>query len=100
MDFDMAHLARLSRLDPRDPSLRDLSEDLKSIVGFVGTLTSIPDRTPEESAREATTGAGLDDLREDVVTPSFDRSALLAGAPSSDDGCYAVPVAIEKGVAK
>ena len=100
MDFDMAHLARLSRLDPNDPSLRDLSEDLRSIVGFVGTLTSVPDRTPEEAAREVSSGAGLPDLRPDAVTPSFDRAELLAASPLSEDGCYGVPVAIEKGVAK
>ncbi len=100
MEFDMAHLARLSRLDPHDPALKDLSEDLKSIVGFVGTLTSVPDRTSEEVALEAASGAGLGLLREDVSRPSFDRASLLAASPTNEDGCYAVPVAIEKGVAK
>jgi len=100
MEFDMAHLARLSRLDPHDPALKDLSEDLASIVGYVGMLTAVPDRTPEEVAREVTVGAGLVLLREDAVRPSFDRAALLAASPSNEDGCYAVPVAIEKGVAK
>jgi aspartyl/glutamyl-tRNA(Asn/Gln) amidotransferase C subunit len=100
MEFDMAHLARLSRLDPHDPALNDLSEDLKRIVGFVGTLTTVPDRTPAEIALEAASGAGLALLREDAVRPSFDRAILLAASPSNEDGCFAVPVAIEMGVAK
>ena len=100
MEFDVAHLARLARLDPHDPGLSGLSDDLRRIVGFVGELTSVPDRTPEEAAEEAAAGAGLDALRADVPAPSFSRDALLAAAPSEEDGCYAVPVAIEKGVAK
>lgn len=100
MEFDVAHLARLARLDPHDPGLSGLSDDLRRIVGFVGALTSVPDRTPDEAAAEAAAGAGLDALRADVPQPSADRADLLAAAPLAEDGCYAVPVAIGKGVAK
>ena len=34
-------------------------------------------------------------FREDVVQPSFDRAALLANAPSAEEGCLSVPRVVE-----
>lgn len=85
----VAHLARLARLALSDDELDSLSGELEVILGAVdriGEVTDAADVPPTSHAVPL-----LNVTRPDVITPSLDRAAVLAGAPSAEDGRFRVP---------
>ena len=85
----VAHLARLSRLALSDDELAALAGELDVILGAVariGEVTDAADVPPTSHAVPL-----LNVTRPDVVRPSLSRDAVLAGAPSAEDGRFRVP---------
>ena len=85
----VAHLARLSRLALDDVELDGLAAQLDVILGAVAKISevtdaaAVPPTTPAVPVENGT--------RPDVVVPSLDRDAVLAGAPVAEDGRFRVP---------
>ncbi len=85
---EVAHLARLSRLALEDSELDHLAGQLDVILGAVARIAEVAaaDVQPMSHA------VPLENVtRPDVVTPSLDRDAVLAGAPAAEDGRFRVP---------
>ncbi len=86
---DVAHLARLSRLALDDAELDGLAAQLEVILGAVDKISEAGD---VEGVTPMTHAVPLENItRPDVVVPSLDRDAVLAGAPSAEDGRFRVP---------
>lgn len=87
----VAHVAKLARLELSSDEIERYSRDLSGILGLVQELDALDldavslEMTPEEAAREPVV------FRADVAVREFERDALLAIAPSAEDGCFRVP---------
>ncbi len=80
---DVAHLARLARIELSGSELEKLPEELSSIVSYVGVITDIagdePDMAPQLGARHNV-------FRTDEVTNEADAytADLLAEMPATE----------------
>jgi aspartyl-tRNA(Asn)/glutamyl-tRNA(Gln) amidotransferase subunit C len=89
---EVAHLAKLSRLELSDAELDHFAGQLDAIVGAVARVGELPtaDVPPTSHALPLTNV-----FREDVVrppgTPILDRAELLAQAPAAEDDRFRVP---------
>ncbi len=86
---EVAHLARLSRLALDDAELDALAAQLDVILRAVDTISEVADA---EGVTPMTHAVPIENVtRPDVVAPSLDRDAVLAGAPAAEDGRFRVP---------
>jgi aspartyl-tRNA(Asn)/glutamyl-tRNA(Gln) amidotransferase subunit C len=85
---EVAHLARLARLDLSEEELARMPGQLDAILGAVAEVSEVagPDVPPTSHA------IGLVNvLREDVVRPCLTSAAALSGAPAAEDDRFRVP---------
>jgi aspartyl-tRNA(Asn)/glutamyl-tRNA(Gln) amidotransferase subunit C len=85
---DVAHLARLARLAVTDEELDLFAGQLDVILGAVARVGEVAaaDIPPTSHAVPLTNV-----FRADAVVPSLPREAVLANAPSVEDGKFRVP---------
>ena len=86
---EVAHLARLSRLALDDHELDGLAAQLVVVLGAVAQISQATDAADVPPTTHAVPVENVH--RPDVVTPSLDRDAVLAGAPAAEDGRFRVP---------
>lgn len=85
---DVAHLARLARIDLDDAQRERLTSQLDSILAAVAQVQSVArEDVPATSHPMPLTNV----FREDVVRPSLPVEEALAGAPESRQHRFAVP---------
>lgn len=84
----VAHLSRLSRLALADDELDGLASQLGVILGAVAQISEVA----AADVLPTTHAVPVENVtRPDVVRPSLDREAVLAGAPAAEDGRFRVP---------
>jgi aspartyl-tRNA(Asn)/glutamyl-tRNA(Gln) amidotransferase subunit C len=85
---DVAHLARLARLDLTDEERDHYAEQLDAIVEAVARISEVAtdDVTPMSHPLPLTNV-----FRADVVQSSLDRTVVLAAAPEAEDERFKVP---------
>lgn len=85
---EVAHLARLARLDLREAELDHLAGQLDQILGAVARVGEVAaaDIPPTSHALPL-----RNVMREDVVTPGLTQEEALSGAPAAEDGRFRVP---------
>ncbi|MCI0686285.1 MAG: Asp-tRNA(Asn)/Glu-tRNA(Gln) amidotransferase subunit GatC [Sporichthyaceae bacterium] len=85
---EVAHLARLARLDLAEAELDHLATQLDVIIGAVARVSEVAAQDiPPTSHSVPLTNV----LREDVTTPGFTPQQALAGAPAAEDDRFRVP---------
>ncbi|NED97357.1 Asp-tRNA(Asn)/Glu-tRNA(Gln) amidotransferase subunit GatC [Phytoactinopolyspora alkaliphila] len=85
---EVAHLARLARLDLEPDELEHLAGQLDQIIGAVAQVSEVAaDHIPPTSHALPVTNV----FREDVLRPGLTADAALAGAPEAEDGRFRVP---------
>ncbi|MBE7034956.1 MAG: Asp-tRNA(Asn)/Glu-tRNA(Gln) amidotransferase subunit GatC [Ruminococcaceae bacterium] len=89
---DVLHVAKLARLNLTDEEAQALSVDMENIIGFANKLNELDTEGVVPTAHAIPMSNAF---REDVVKPSYDREAMLANAPSAEDGGYTVPKVVE-----
>lgn len=85
---DVAHVARLARLDVSDDELERFTEQLGAVLEHAADVASL------DTAGVPPTAHPLDlanVLRDDTPTPSLDRAEVLAMAPAAEGGRFRVP---------
>jgi len=92
IDIDIAHVARLARLDLSDEELAGYKEQLGVILDHAARVGSLEGDPSHESEHPL---GFVNAYREDVRSPSLERSEVLSQAPDSVDGYFAVPPALE-----
>ena len=85
----VAHLARLSRLALSDAELDGLAAQLDVILTAVAQISQVTDAADVPPTTHAVPVENV--TRPDVVAPSLDQHAVLAGAPHAEDGRFRVP---------
>jgi aspartyl-tRNA(Asn)/glutamyl-tRNA(Gln) amidotransferase subunit C len=85
---EVAHLARLSRLELKAEELDHFAEQLNDIVDAVARVSEIAaDDVPPTSHPLPLTNV----MRADVVRPSLTPAEALAGAPAAEEQRFRVP---------
>lgn len=84
----VAHLARLSRLALTEDELVALAGELDVILGAVAQIGEVAAADVPATSHAVPL---VNVTRPDVVVPSLSRDAVLAGAPSAEDGRFRVP---------
>lgn len=85
---EVAHLARLARLDLAPDELDHLAGQLDQILGAVAQVAEVAaDDIPPTSHALPVTNV----FRDDVAQPCLTQEAALAGAPAAEDGRFRVP---------
>jgi aspartyl-tRNA(Asn)/glutamyl-tRNA(Gln) amidotransferase subunit C len=85
---EVAHLARLSRLELKAEELDHFAEQLNAIVDAVARVSEIAaDDVPPTSHPLPLTNV----MRPDVVRPSLSPADALAGAPAAEEQRFRVP---------
>lgn len=88
---DVAHVARLARLDLPAARLEKLTRELESILEYVATIGQV-DTAGVEPMAHALPLHNV--LREDVVEPSLPLERVLQNAPEVDGRFFKVPKVI------
>jgi aspartyl-tRNA(Asn)/glutamyl-tRNA(Gln) amidotransferase subunit C len=85
---DVAHVARLARLDLSDDELERFTEQLAAVLEHARDVEALDvGEVPPTSHPLPLQNV----LRKDEVRPSLDRDEVLAAAPAVEDGRFRVP---------
>ena len=91
VEIDIAHVARLARLDLSEEELEGYKTQLGAILDHAAKVQSL-EGTPEVEASHPLRLVNA--FREDETRPSLDRDEVLAQAPDRVDGFFAAPPAM------
>ncbi|HSN81783.1 MAG TPA: Asp-tRNA(Asn)/Glu-tRNA(Gln) amidotransferase subunit GatC [Polyangiales bacterium] len=86
------HVAKLARLTLSDEEAREMQQQLDAILGYMEGLDTLDVSEVPPTFHSIPM---LAPLRPDVPTPCSDRSEILAQAPDSQWGGFAVPLVLE-----
>lgn len=92
IDIDIAHVARLARLDLTAEELEGYKTQLGIILDHAARVQSLEGDPADESAHPL---GFVNAFREDERRPSLDREEVLSQAPEAKDGFFVVPPAME-----
>ena len=92
IDIDIAHVARLARIQLSDERLEDYRAQLSVILDHAALVQGLPTDGVEPTAHPLDM---VNAFREDVVTDSLDRDAVLSQAPDATDGFFRVPPSLD-----
>lgn len=85
---EVAHLARLARLELKDEELAHFAEQLDVIIGAVARVSDVADEdVPPTSHPLPLTNV----MRADELRPSLPPEQALAGAPAQEQQRFTVP---------
>ena len=85
---DVAHVARLARLDITDDELDRFTAQLAAVLEYASDVASLDTAGVPPTAHPLEL---LNVLRDDVPVPPVDREEVLAMAPDAVDGRFRVP---------
>ncbi len=90
---EVEKVARLARLEITEAEKEAFSEQLSSILTYMGQLDALDTEGVEPTA---TVLEQANVFRDDVVRPSLPVEQALANAPEQADGFFSVPRIIEE----
>jgi len=85
---DVAHVARLARLDLTDEELDRFTGQLAAVLDHAADMAALDTAGVPPTAHPLQL---VNVLRDDVPRPSLDRAEVLAMAPDAEDGRFRVP---------
>jgi aspartyl-tRNA(Asn)/glutamyl-tRNA(Gln) amidotransferase subunit C len=89
---EVAHVARLARLDLAPDELETMRRQLSSVLDHINRLNEVDTSAIPPTAQVF---ALRDVVREDTPRPPFPQAVMLANAPDAADGCFKVPTVLE-----
>lgn len=93
IEIDIAHVARLARLDLSEEELATYKGQLGAILDHAARVQTLDDLGETESIHPLEL---VNAFRDDVVCPSLDRDEVLSQAPATADGFFVAPPALEQ----
>jgi aspartyl-tRNA(Asn)/glutamyl-tRNA(Gln) amidotransferase subunit C len=94
VEIDVAHVAKLARLDLTQEEMARLATQLAAILEHAAKVREVAaDDVPPTAYAIPRSNV----LREDVPQPSLTHAAALANAPEEADGRFVVPKIAETG---
>ena len=91
---DVAHVARLARLDLTADELDRFTVQLAAVLDHAADVAALDTAGVPPTAHPVPLA---NVLRDDVVTPSLDREEVLSQAPAAEDGRFRVPRILGEG---
>ncbi|MHB8670118.1 MAG: Asp-tRNA(Asn)/Glu-tRNA(Gln) amidotransferase subunit GatC [Acidimicrobiales bacterium] len=85
---DVAHVARLARLDLTEEELVRFTEQLGAVLDHAADLAALDTEGVPPTAHPLPLA---NVLRPDEVVPGVDRDEVLSQAPAAEDGRFRVP---------
>jgi len=85
---DVAHVARLARLDITDAEVELFAEQLAAVLEHAEDVAALDTEGVPATAHPLPL---VNVLREDVERPPLDRDEVLAMAPAAEEGRFRVP---------
>ena len=85
---DVAHVARLARLELTDDELERFTEQLGAVLDHAADVEALDVGDVPPTAHPLPLA---NVFRDDVPRPSLDRDEVLAQAPAAEDGRFRVP---------
>lgn len=83
---DVLQMARLSKLYIKEEELDALTKDMDLMIAFAESISAAQcEQTDFDNINNLTNV-----LREDVISPSYDREEILKNAESQDEGYFLV----------
>jgi aspartyl-tRNA(Asn)/glutamyl-tRNA(Gln) amidotransferase subunit C len=92
IDIDIAHVARLARIDLTEAELARYGDQLGVILEHAARVQQLDTENVPPTAHPLEM---VNAFRPDEVTPSLDRSVVLEQAPDAEEGFIRVPPALE-----
>ncbi|MEA1903921.1 MAG: Asp-tRNA(Asn)/Glu-tRNA(Gln) amidotransferase subunit GatC [Actinomycetota bacterium] len=92
IEIDIAHVARLARLDLSEDDLAGYKTQLGIILDHAAKVQELEGEPTQDPAHPL---GFVNAYREDVRSPSLDRDEVLSQAPESSNGYFVVPPALE-----
>ncbi len=92
INIDIAHVARLARLDLTASELEGYKAQLGVILDHAAQVQSLEGDPQEESFHPL---GFVNAFRQDELRPSLDRDEVLSQAPETENGYFVVPPAME-----
>ena len=84
----VAHVARLARLDLTEEDLEHYTDQLAAILDHAADIEALDLEGVEPMTHPVPL---VNVLREDIVRPCLDRDEVLAAAPAAESGRFKVP---------
>ncbi len=85
---DVAHLAKLARIDMSDSELDHLAQEMDVILGAVARVQEVASADVPPTSHPIPVN---NVVREDVVRPSLTPQEALSGAPAQSEDRFKVP---------
>ena len=85
---DVAHLAKLARIEMSDAELDHLAKEMDVILGAVARVQEVAGADVPPTSHPIPVN---NVFREDVVRPSLTQEEAVSGAPAKVDGRFKVP---------
>lgn len=85
---DVAHVARLARLDVTDEEVARFAEQLGDVLDHAAEVAALDTAGVPPTAHPVPL---RNVVRPDAPRPSLDRDEVLAAAPDAEDGRFRVP---------
>jgi aspartyl-tRNA(Asn)/glutamyl-tRNA(Gln) amidotransferase subunit C len=92
VEIDIAHVAKLARLDLSNEELEGYRTQLGVILDHAAMVQSL-EGEPEVDVTHPL--GQVNAFRDDLVRPSLDRDEVLEQAPLTEGGYFVVPPALE-----
>ena len=89
---EIEHVANLARLNLTPEEKQKMTKELAEIINFADKLNELNTQGVEPTAHVLPMA---NVFRKDEVRSSFEREAILANAPTAEDGCIKVPKVVE-----
>ncbi len=98
---EVRRVAELANLELTEEEVPRMQRDLNAILEHVGQLNELDTASVPPMAQVGKTLGAAEEktgatLRQDLIRPSIDRKAVMAGAPESDGRFFKVPKVIER----
>ncbi|MCU1448029.1 MAG: aspartyl/glutamyl-tRNA(Asn/Gln) amidotransferase subunit [Acidimicrobiales bacterium] len=85
---DVAHVARLARLDLTEEEIEQFTGQLGAVLEHAADIAALDIADVPPTAHPLPL---VNVLRDDVPVPSLDREEVLSQAPAAEDGRFRVP---------
>ncbi|MEM7137905.1 MAG: Asp-tRNA(Asn)/Glu-tRNA(Gln) amidotransferase subunit GatC [Myxococcota bacterium] len=89
---EVQRVAKLARMKLSEDEVREMQAQLDSILGYIAELDALDVTDVEPTFHSVPIDAPL---RADIPASCSDRAELLAEAPQSEAGGFAVPLVLE-----
>jgi len=93
IDIDIAHVARLARLDLTEAELGAYKTQLGVILDHAAKVQSLEGEPHPETAHPL---GFVNAFRRDETRPSLDREEVMEQAPARQDGYFVVPPPLDE----